>query len=63
MKFLMKIVFDRNQCIMSFISTVSSGINSLTAIILEDVIKKIKADIPDSNATTLMKIIGKFFIL
>ncbi|CAB4015530.1 sodium-coupled monocarboxylate transporter 1-like, partial [Paramuricea clavata] len=43
------------------LSTVSSGINSLTAIILEDIIKKIKKNIPDSEATFLSKIIGVIY--
>ena len=45
-----------------FSSTISSGINSLTAIVLEDVIKKIKNDIPDSKATFFSKIIGEYLV-
>ena len=43
------------------LSTVSSGINSLTAIALEDIIKNVKSDIPDSKATFLSKIMGVIY--
>ncbi|RWS24431.1 sodium-coupled monocarboxylate transporter 1-like protein [Leptotrombidium deliense] len=44
------------------LSTISSGINSLTAVILEDIVKiYINAKISDSTATTLLKILAVFF--
>ncbi|XP_046862220.1 sodium-coupled monocarboxylate transporter 1-like [Xenia sp. Carnegie-2017] len=40
------------------LSTVSSGINSLSVVILEDIVKKIRKNIPDSEATSISRLIG-----
>lgn len=44
----------------SHYSTVSSGINSLSVVILEDIVKKIRKNIPDSEATSISRLIGKY---
>ena len=39
-------------------STASSGLNSMAAVALEDIVKKIKSDISDSVSTKVSKLIG-----
>ena len=47
--------------LIKFYSTVSSGVNSLSVIVLEDIVKKIiKKDMPDKTTTLVSKLIGKF---
>ena len=39
-------------------STLSSGLNSLAAVTLEDIVKRIKPDIRDGTATLVTKFAG-----
>ena len=45
------------------ISTASSGLNSMAAVALEDIVKKIKPDISDATSTKVSKLIGIYFQL
>ena len=42
-----------------FYSTASSGLNSLSAVVLEDIVKKIAPQTGDRQATLVSKVIGK----
>ena len=43
-----------------FLSTASSGLNSLAAVTLEDIVKKIHPNITEQKATMVSKLIGEF---
>ena len=40
------------------LSTASSGMNSIAAIVLEDIVKKVKPDITDKTSTLVSKVIA-----
>lgn len=54
-------------CGIFFFSTVSSGLNSLAAVVLEDIIKPINktrnTELPDHRAAVYTKFLGKSFVL
>ena len=50
-----------NSTRLLFSSTASSGLNSLTAVALEDIVKRKYPNISDQRAITVSKFIGEFF--
>ena len=52
-----------NRSVILIFSTASSGLNSIAAVCLEDILKKIKPDVSDQFSTVFSKVIGEYYLI